>query len=86
MDCKFNYKKYRKSFWFSGLFLLSGTVISQIYECRNWETEHYNSVLEITDSFLGVHKLEPDIQYIMDSRPSFAVQENSYRLKTFCIQ
>ncbi len=21
---------------------------SQIYECRNWETEHYNSVLEIT--------------------------------------
>jgi hypothetical protein len=25
----------------------------QIYECRNWETEHYNSVLEITVSFLG---------------------------------
>jgi hypothetical protein len=22
--------------------------LSQIYECRNWETEHYNSVLEIT--------------------------------------
>ncbi len=23
--------------------------LSQMYECRNWETEHYNSVLEITD-------------------------------------
>jgi hypothetical protein len=34
---------------------------SQIYECRNWETEHYNSVLEITFSFLGIHKWEPDI-------------------------
>jgi hypothetical protein len=22
------------------------------YECGNWETEHYNSVLEITVSFL----------------------------------
>ncbi len=29
--------------------------------CRNWETEHYNSVLEITVSFLGIHKWEPDI-------------------------
>jgi hypothetical protein len=27
----------------------------------NWETEHYNSVLEITVSFLGKHKWEPDI-------------------------
>jgi hypothetical protein len=35
--------------------------LSQIYECRNWETEHYNSVLEITVSFLGIHKWEPDI-------------------------
>jgi hypothetical protein len=35
--------------------------LSQIYECRNWETEHYNSVLEITVSFLEIHKLEPDI-------------------------
>ncbi len=34
---------------------------SQIYKCRNWETEHYNSVLEITVSFLGIHKGEPDI-------------------------
>ncbi len=35
--------------------------LSQIYECRNWETEHYNYVLEITVSFLGIHKWEPDI-------------------------
>ncbi len=35
--------------------------LSQIYDCRNWETEHYNSVLEITVSFLGIHKWEPDI-------------------------
>ncbi len=34
---------------------------SQIYECRNWETEPYNSVLEIKVSFLGIHKWEPDI-------------------------
>jgi hypothetical protein len=34
--------------------------LSQIYECRNWETEHYNSVLEIKFSFLGLHKWEPD--------------------------
>jgi hypothetical protein len=26
-----------------------------------WETEHYNSVLEISVSFLGIHKWEPDI-------------------------
>jgi hypothetical protein len=35
--------------------------LSKIYECRNWETEHYNSVLEITVSFLGIHKWKPDI-------------------------
>jgi hypothetical protein len=35
--------------------------LSQIYECRNRETEHYNSVFEITVSFLGMHKWEPDI-------------------------
>jgi hypothetical protein len=32
-----------------------------MYECRNWETEHYNCVLEIIVSFLGIHKWEPDI-------------------------
>ncbi|MFN9901666.1 MAG: hypothetical protein ACK55Z_23360, partial [bacterium] len=35
--------------------------LSQRYECRNWETGHYNSVLEITVSFLGIHKWESDI-------------------------
>jgi hypothetical protein len=43
-------------------------ILSQIYECRNWETEHYNSVFEITVSFLGIHKWEPDI-YIIFHRP-----------------
>ncbi len=27
----------------------------------NWETEHYNSVVEITVSILGIHKWEPGI-------------------------
>jgi hypothetical protein len=27
----------------------------------NWEAEHYNSVLEITVSFLGIFKWEQDI-------------------------
>ncbi len=35
--------------------------LSQIYECRNWETEHINSVLEITFSIWRIHKWEPDI-------------------------
>ncbi len=35
--------------------------LSQIYECRNWETEYYNSVLEIIVSFLGKFKWKPDI-------------------------
>ncbi len=35
--------------------------LSQIYECRNWETEHYYSVLETTVSFLGIQKWEPYI-------------------------
>ncbi len=35
--------------------------LSRIYECRNWETENYNSVLEITVSLLGIAKCEPDI-------------------------
>jgi hypothetical protein len=28
---------------------------------HSWETKHYNSVLEITFSFLGIYKWEPDI-------------------------
>ncbi len=48
--------------------------LSQIYECRNWETEHYNSVLEITVSFLGIHYWEPDIYlYWTLAGPSFAL-------------
>jgi hypothetical protein len=35
--------------------------LSQIYESRNWEAKHYISVLEITVSFMGIHKWEPDI-------------------------
>jgi hypothetical protein len=35
--------------------------LSQIYECRSLETELYNSVLEITVSFLGIQKWEPKI-------------------------
>ncbi len=38
-----------------------GINLSQIYECRNWETEHYDFVLEITVSFLGIHKWKPNI-------------------------
>jgi hypothetical protein len=34
--------------------------LSQIYECRNWGTELYNSFLEITVSFLGIYRWEPD--------------------------
>ena len=36
-----------------------------MYECSNWETEHYCIILfwklEVTVSFLGTHKWEPDI-------------------------
>jgi hypothetical protein len=42
-----------------------------MYECRNWETEHYNSVLTV--SFLGIHKWEPDNLYWILTGPSFAV-------------
>ena len=35
--------------------------LSHIYEWRNWETEHHNSVLKITVSFLRIHKWEPDV-------------------------
>jgi hypothetical protein len=33
----------------------------QIFEFRNWDTEHYNSGLEIRVSLLGMHKWKPDI-------------------------
>jgi hypothetical protein len=36
--------------------------LSRIYECRNWETQHYKILfLEITVSLLGTHKWEPAI-------------------------
>ncbi len=35
--------------------------LSQINEYRNWKTKHYNSVLEIRVSFVGIHKWELDI-------------------------
>jgi hypothetical protein len=42
---------------------------SQIYECRKWEIENHNSVLEITVSFMGIHKWEPS--FILDSHRPF---------------
>jgi hypothetical protein len=42
---------------------------SQIHECGDWETEHYNSVIII---ILGIHKSEPDI--CMDSHRPFNIQ------------
>jgi hypothetical protein len=41
-----------------------------VYECRNWETEHYNSVLEMAVSFLGIHQWEPQT-FILDSHRPF---------------
>ncbi len=44
-----------------------GRPILQLYKSltyiwvTNWDTEHYNSVLEIIVSFLGIHKWEPAI-------------------------
>jgi hypothetical protein len=43
--------------------------LSDIEECRNWETEHCKSVLEITVSFLENHKW--DLTFILDSHRSF---------------
>jgi hypothetical protein len=63
--------------------------LSQIYECRNWETGHYNSVLEITVSFLGIHKWEPDLyigfSFAVQGRPRFhphtpVIRANTCRL------
>jgi hypothetical protein len=51
----------------------------QIHECGNWETEHYNSLLEIqsrTVSFLAIHKSKPDI-YIGFS-PALHLQCGNY--------
>ncbi len=37
------------------------SLTNTLYECSNWKTEHYNSVLEIRVSYLWIHKWEPDI-------------------------
>jgi hypothetical protein len=50
--------------------------LSQIYECRNWETEHYNSVLEITVSFLGYIKRKQT--FILDSHRPFICSANLF--------
>ncbi len=39
------------------------------FKCRNWKTEHYNSVLEITVSFLEIHKFPQTL--IFDYHRSF---------------
>jgi hypothetical protein len=57
--------------------------LSQIYECRNWETEHYNSVLEITVLFPGIHKWKPDI-YI-EFLPALHLQWRLFNQSTLCI-
>ncbi len=60
--------------------------LSQIDECRNWETDHKNSVLEITrlNSFSsGRHKWAPDI-YIGFS-PALHLQCGGiFRFKLLC--
>ncbi len=54
--------------------------LSQIYECRNWKTEHYNFVLQITVSFLGIHKWKPDF-YIGFSSALHLQCGHCYRVK-----
>ncbi len=61
------------------IYLIVEIYKSQIHECGNWDTEHYNSVLEITRSLNFIsgntyYKAEPNI-YIKFSctGPSFAV-------------
>jgi hypothetical protein len=41
-----------------------------VHECRNWETEHYNSVLEMTVSFMGIH-INGNQTFILDSHWPF---------------
>jgi hypothetical protein len=50
--------------------------LSKIYEFRNWETEHYNYVLEIRmlHSFLGIHTWEPDIYSYIRFSPALHLQ------------
>jgi hypothetical protein len=66
--------------------------LSKIYECRNWVTEHYNSVLEITVSFLGIHKRDPDLYigfslalFLQCGPPGYIVESISVLLKSLTI-
>jgi hypothetical protein len=56
---------------------------SQIHECGNWETEHYNFFVGINKAaqFLGIQKLEPDIYTVFDSHFSLAVRLSHINLK-----
>ncbi len=55
--------------------------LSQIYEWRNWDTEHYNSVLEIKGSFLGIHN--GNQTFILDShRPFICSVDKKQTLKS----
>ncbi len=54
--------------------------LSQIYEYRNWETEHYDYVLEITVSFLGIHKRETDIYIGFSLAFICSVQDEYWRI------
>ncbi len=47
---------------------------SQTHECGNWETEHYNSVLEITRQpmqFQSWEYINPNLTHIVDSERPF---------------
>ncbi len=54
--------------------------LSKIYESRNWKTEHYIFVLEITVLFLGIQKWEPDI--ILDSPQPFICSASYHSIYT----
>ncbi len=56
--------------------------LSQIFECRNWETEQYNSVLEIRrmhNFFLGIRHLNWILTW-----PSFAVYNTCFPISLVC--
>ncbi len=54
--------------------------LSHIYECRNWEPEHYNSVLEIrrlhTAQFHFLECINGNQTYILDSHLPFICSED----------
>jgi hypothetical protein len=59
--------------------------LSQIPECENLETEHYNSILEITSptvSFLGIHNRH---LYRILTGPSFLYQSGKRNIGYFSV-